>query len=136
MTMDLGAFSPLPNEAITLIFRHVPSARDVCALASTARLFYSLGNDQSIWRDLCTKYFKDEIEASNKHASEFEKDWIWLYKSKVELKGTHGVGKKKVKNQGMLQGTWVNDMLEGYLPLQTKCYESSSHDCADTECRL
>lgn len=114
--MNLGAFAPLPNEVITLVFRHMSSARDVCALSAAARLFYCLGNDQTLWRDMCLKHYGDQVVATtNKHFLAFGKDWIWLYKSKVELKASTGVGMKKVQNRGTLQGEWAEDQLQGYV---------------------
>lgn len=110
---DLGAFTPLPNEVIVLIFKHIHEARDVCALGATGRLFCTLGYDQVLWRDLCLQYYGDEIKAINKHFDTMKGDWIWLYKSKVELKSLNGVGMKKVKNQGVLQGEWRDGKLEG-----------------------
>jgi hypothetical protein len=113
--VNLGAFAPLPNEVITLVFKHMNSARDVCALSAAARLFYCLGNDQTLWRDMCLKHYGDQVVATtNKHFIAFGKDWIWLYKSKVELKVSTGVGMKKVQNRGTLQGEWAEDQLQGY----------------------
>jgi hypothetical protein len=87
------------------------SARDVCCLSASARLFYCLGNDQTLWRDMCLKHF--DI-TTNKQFVAFGKDWIWLYKSKVELLSSNGVGMKKIQNRGLLQGQWADDQLEGY----------------------
>ncbi len=75
--MDLGSFSALPNEVIGHIFTVLESAAELCSLGAACKLFYCFGKEESLWRSLCVKHFA----VVNRHASEFGKDWRWIYLS-------------------------------------------------------
>lgn len=111
---DDGPLTLMPNEIIMRIFRRLDSAKDVCALSAAARLFHCLGTDQALWRHMCSRHHGDRLLATtNRHLFDFGKDWIWLYKSKLELQGDSGVGAKQIEGQGALQGEWIDGKLQG-----------------------